>query len=645
MESKKVYNANTKRYVTKNGKTYNKLIKNGYFIENNKLYAPKIEPIKKTLSNILEPTLNHILLELSVQDLLSLYIIDKKIHTLLNDTSFLQLLSNKYNISYSRNFSEFLTNYNLHLVPYRYQYLYKLENNVEMPSETFLTQFVNGTQNINIETRIKAVEWISGDNKSNPLVFMLAVSLLDCYISKVNVGPSEMQLISNSCAYIAEITLLEYPSDIDDFVENSDNNFTKNKLINYVVKIITTLNGVMIRPSVCFYTMDDFDLWQFAKITYYDANLMIYKPSLIYEAMHYMLYGTFKIYTLDEIKVICHLMTKFIESSKDLPYENLTKYIKNIQNKIKFTCETGQTTPIKSSKFVYNNEWHIKETTPIKKVKKLGKGCYGNVHHVTIDNKAFAAKKSENHLDTSMMEIMILQHLINHPNIIALCHFDLSISGKYNQITSNLYMPLMNSELKELIEKDELNRSKFPIYFKQITLGIHYCHQHDIMIRDIKPENILYNKEEDTLKLIDFGISVPYASYRHVNMPSMASTLYYRAPEALLEDTDYSIKIDIWALGTVFCFMENKKMIFDKDNQIDMLYQIFQTLGTPTEQSWPGVTKLPDWRSNFPMWKSQNINNFVRHYSDIIGACLILDPKKRYNTQQLLSLLHTNYQV
>jgi len=34
-------------------------------------------------------------------------------------------------------------------------------------------------------------------------------------------------------------------------------------------------------------------------------------------------------------------------------------------------------------------------------------------------------------------------------------------------------------------------------------------------------------------------------------------------------------------------------------------------VGTPDEQSWPGVTKLPDFKSSFPRWKAQNLGKIV----------------------------------
>ena len=38
---------------------------------------------------------------------------------------------------------------------------------------------------------------------------------------------------------------------------------------------------------------------------------------------------------------------------------------------------------------------------------------------------------------------------------------------------------------------------------------------------------------------------------------------------------------------------------FSGDSEIDQLFRIFRTLGTPDETSWPGVTKMPDFKGKF----------------------------------------------
>jgi serine/threonine protein kinase len=66
-------------------------------------------------------------------------------------------------------------------------------------------------------------------------------------------------------------------------------------------------------------------------------------------------------------------------------------------------------------------------------------------------------------------------------------------------------------------------------------------------------------------------------------------TLWYRAPEILLGCEQYEPAIDIWSIGCIFAEIASCAPLFPGDSQIDELYRIFQLLGTPTEETWPGT--------------------------------------------------------
>lgn len=53
------------------------------------------------------------------------------------------------------------------------------------------------------------------------------------------------------------------------------------------------------------------------------------------------------------------------------------------------------------------------------------------------------------------------------------------------------------------------------------------------------------------------------------------------------------------------------KALFPGDSEIDQLFRIFRTLGTPSEATWPGVTQLPDYKGSFPKWTRKGLENVV----------------------------------
>ena len=89
--------------------------------------------------------------------------------------------------------------------------------------------------------------------------------------------------------------------------------------------------------------------------------------------------------------------------------------------------------------------------------------------------------------------------------------------------------------------------------FKQIVEGINYLHSNNFIHRDIKLENILIDKKNKQIKIIDFGFSVCVQSDKKLCM--FCGTPSYMAPE-IVSKQDYNGKfVDIWALGILLYTM------------------------------------------------------------------------------------------
>ncbi|GMP79665.1 hypothetical protein CsSME_00035119 [Camellia sinensis var. sinensis] len=119
-----------------------------------------------------------------------------------------------------------------------------------------------------------------------------------------------------------------------------------------------------------------------------------------------------------------------------------------------------------------------------------------------------------------------------------------------------------------------------------------------------------------------------------------AVTLWYRAPKILFGSRHYSTPVDVWSVGCIFAEMVNQRPLFLGDSEIDELFKIFRILGTPNEDTWPGVTSLADFKSAFPKWPSKDLATVVPNLDsagiDLLSKMLCLDPSRRITARSAL---------
>ncbi|EJW04030.1 CMGC/CDK/CDC2 protein kinase [Edhazardia aedis USNM 41457] len=277
------------------------------------------------------------------------------------------------------------------------------------------------------------------------------------------------------------------------------------------------------------------------------------------------------------------------------------------------------------------------------KIAKLGEGTYGIVYKVRCKKTGniFALKKirlddeQEGIPSTTIREISLLKTL-KHSTIINL------MKVSYSQDKLFLIFDFIETDLRKLLDDLNYQQKTLPENIvkkisQQILTAVNFCHSKGVLHRDIKPQNILIDKDFN-IKLADFGlgrcISIPLRTYTKEIV-----TLWYRAPELLLGCKYYAWSVDIWSVGCIFYEIITGEPLFSGDSEIDQLFKIFRIKGTPTEDDWPNVTLLPNFQTNFQFIGKDNLIDILPKddiFSDLILKLLVYNPIERLTAKNAL---------
>ncbi|KAF9342281.1 negative regulator of the PHO system, partial [Mortierella sp. NVP85] len=86
--------------------------------------------------------------------------------------------------------------------------------------------------------------------------------------------------------------------------------------------------------------------------------------------------------------------------------------------------------------------------------------------------------------------------------------------------------------------------------------------------------------------------------------------------------------------------------LFAGSNNQDELMKIFKVMGTPTEETWPGVSKLSEYRKDFPYYPPKPLSSVVPMIDafgmDLLMQMLIYQPQRRITAKDALNHVYFN---
>jgi serine/threonine-protein kinase OSR1/STK39 len=187
-----------------------------------------------------------------------------------------------------------------------------------------------------------------------------------------------------------------------------------------------------------------------------------------------------------------------------------------------------------------------------------------------------------------------------------------------------ILMDLQQGSLRDVIKwkySHGFETESILAYIIQQTLhALEFLHENQIIHRDIKANNILFNSEGE-IKLADFGVSAILKNHDD-RRTTMVGTWHWMAPEVIdVTDQGYGLKADIWSLG-ITC--------------IELAYGDAPYADTKPNQVIIFITQNQPPSLDDPRVPHREVKDFSSAFRDFVSKCLRLEPKKRYSASKLL---------
>ncbi|GMY10684.1 mitogen-activated protein kinase 3 [Fagus crenata] len=280
-------------------------------------------------------------------------------------------------------------------------------------------------------------------------------------------------------------------------------------------------------------------------------------------------------------------------------------------------------------------------------IMPIGRGAYGIVCSVlnSETNEMVAMKKIanafDNHMDAkrTLREIKLLRHF-DHENVVGLRDV---VPPPLRREFTDVYIAteLMDTDLHQIIRSNQsLSEEHCQYFLYQLLRGLKFIHSANVIHRDLKPSNLLLNANCD-LKICDFGLARPTAENEF--MTEYVVTRWYRAPELLLNSSDYTAAIDVWSVGCIFMELMNRKPLFPGKDHVHQMRLLIELLGSPTESDL-GFVRNDDARRyirQLPSHPRQSLATVFQHVNplaiDLIEKMLTFDPTKRITVEEALA--------
>ncbi|KAL3235815.1 protein kinase GIN4 [Nakaseomyces bracarensis] len=203
---------------------------------------------------------------------------------------------------------------------------------------------------------------------------------------------------------------------------------------------------------------------------------------------------------------------------------------------------------------------------------------------------------------------IIIMKLLNHPNVLRL--YDVW------ETNTDLYLVLEYAEKGELfnmlVERGPLPENEAVRAFRQIIIGISYCHSLGVVHRDLKPENLLLDNKLN-IKIADFGMAALESDDKLLE--TSCGSPHYAAPEIISGLPYEGFASDVWSCGVILFALLTGRLPFDEEdgNIRNLLLKVQK-----------GEFEMPE------------DDEITKEAQDLLARILTVDPKKRVTIRDIL---------
>jgi serine/threonine protein kinase len=210
-----------------------------------------------------------------------------------------------------------------------------------------------------------------------------------------------------------------------------------------------------------------------------------------------------------------------------------------------------------------------------------------------------------------------------------------------------LAFPFLRQDLENLLRSGVLSNDQTGMVTNGLFSALAHVHSLGMIHRDVKPSNILLRSMKGPVYLADFGIAwspVDPESEAVDKKITDVGTTSYRPPELLFGCQTYDTSLDMWAAGCVIAEMVKKdhSPLFDAGplgSELGLIKSIFETLGTPTDETWPSAKEYPDWgKMRFQEFPGKSWQDIIPHSDadtiDLVGKLVKYESTARITAEE-----------